>query len=128
VQGWVQRSDGGIGGPLRSVLRLARAGWARFGRERQRAEREKESREREREQRRGVWLGVTGWGWLETVRKRADSEREREQRLRMRGVKMVENSRETHALFWKMVYGKIFRKPFSVFYLLIFRSKQNIFC
>ena len=39
--------------------------------------REKASREREREQRRGVWLGVTGWGWLGTVRKRADSEREK---------------------------------------------------
>ncbi len=27
----------------------------------------------------------------------------------------------------KVKRGKIFRKPFSVFYLLIFRSKSNIF-
>ena len=31
-------------------------------------------------------------------------------------------------LFWKMVYGKIFRKPFSNFCLMIFRSKSNVFC
>jgi hypothetical protein len=32
-------------------------------------------------------------------------------------------SREGDArVFWKMVYGKIFRKPFSLFYTAIFRS------
>ena len=90
----------------------ARAGSTRFGRERKRAEREKGSREE-------AWLGVTDWGWLGTVRKRAETENETSENGRGLG--------ETHALFWKMVYGKIFRKPFSLFYILIFRSKQNIF-
>jgi hypothetical protein len=30
-------------------------------------------------------------------------------------------------VFWKMVYGKIFRKPFSSFSLTFFRSKSNVF-
>ena len=31
-------------------------------------------------------------------------------------------------IFWKMVYGKFFHKPFSKFYSAFFRSITNIFC
>ena len=37
-----------------------------------------------------------------------------------------EGELKPHA-FWKMVYGKIFRKPFSSIYKAILRSKTNIF-
>jgi hypothetical protein len=83
-------------------------------------ERESEQRKKEREQRfRGAgggsgWLGVA----QDSEEKRADSEKEREQRL-----SESEMSREGDAcVFWKMVYGKIFRKPFSLFSSAIFRS------
>jgi hypothetical protein len=50
--------------------------------------------------------------------KKADSEKERKQRL-----SESEMSREGDArVFWKMVYGKNFRKPFSLFSSAIFRS------
>ena len=63
-----------------------------------------------------------GWGWLGVARdreeNRADSEKEREQRL-----SESEMSREGDAhVFWKMVYGKFFHKPFSLFSSAIFRS------
>jgi hypothetical protein len=41
--------------------------------------------------------------------------------------KIAENeSRKPHA-FWKMVYGKIFRKPFSSIYKAIFQSNYKPF-
>ena len=53
-------------------------------------EREKESR------------GQSGWGWLgrSWAREKESRDREKEQRLRA-------------SRFWKMVYGKKFRKPSS---------------
>ena len=44
----MRQLDGGIGATLRSVLGLARAGWARFGRERKRTERERKRAEKRR--------------------------------------------------------------------------------
>ena len=40
----MQRSDSGIDATLRLLLGLARAGWARFGRERKRAEKRRVAR------------------------------------------------------------------------------------
>ena len=75
------RSDGGIGAPLRSVLRLARVGWARVGRERKRA------KERKRVEKRRV-AGGDRLGVARVLFKESRQwERKREQRLRMRGVK-----------------------------------------
>ena len=51
-------------------------------------------------------------------------------RSMQRAEKAEKESREgelkPHA-FWKTVYGKIFRKPFSSIYKAILRSKTNIF-
>jgi hypothetical protein len=69
------------------------------------------------------WLWVARVAEVGTVR-RADSEKEREQRLNERS-EMVEGDAR---VFWKMVYGKNFRKPFSLFSLMIFQSKSNVFC
>ena len=64
MQGSVRRSDGGIGGPLRSVLGLAGHDLG---------ERESEQRERKRAENRP---GCLGWlGWLRTVRERAKTVR-----------------------------------------------------
>ena len=85
-------------------LGLARVGWARAGRERKRAERE----------RKGAEIRPGCWGWLGGSgqwRKRESKESKSEM------------SREGDArVFWKMVYGKKFRKPFSLFSSAIFRS------
>jgi hypothetical protein len=63
---------------------------------------------------RGGWDGS---GWLG-----------REQRQREEAEKEKENIAKPHACFGrKMVYGKFFRKPFSVFYKAIFRSKEKNF-
>jgi hypothetical protein len=74
---------------------------------------------------RGGW-GGSGWlGWLEVAGQRAEAE-SREQRQREEAEK--ENIAKPHACFGrKMVYGKFFRKPFSVFYKAIFRSKEKNF-
>ena len=57
----------------------------------------------------------------------------REKGRRRSVVSVYAESRESregelkpHA-FWKMVYGKIFRKPFSSIYKVILWSKTNIF-
>jgi hypothetical protein len=150
------RSDGGFGATVtvasvqaeRSVREKAR--WLRcdgdggggFGASREIGERESEvargwlgmswAREKAR------WLGVlgvargprggSGWlaGWLGVAR---DSEKEsREQRVRREREEMREMGRsELPRVFWKMVYGKFFRKPFSSFSFAILRSKTNIF-
>jgi hypothetical protein len=72
-------------------------------------------------------MGRRGWGWLGTVRKRAESEK-RAKTVRKResrdGVKWVES---LTCVFWKMVYGNFFRKPFSPFSFAFFLSKSNIF-
>jgi hypothetical protein len=59
----------------------------------------------------------------------------RERELRQGRKRELRKSREKESrvervecVFWKMVYGKIFRKPFSYFSLTIFRSTTNIFC
>jgi hypothetical protein len=68
-------------------------------------------------------LARDGWGllgvarWLGTVRRREQTVRKRESR----------DSREMRSVFWKMVYGKIFRKPFSSIYITIFRSNYKRF-
>jgi hypothetical protein len=69
----------------------------------------------------GLGVGRGGWRWLGTVRReqRAKSEK-RESRWREMG-------RELTCAFWKMVYGKIFRKPFSSIYKAIFRSNFKPF-
>jgi hypothetical protein len=60
---------------------------------------------------------------------RAEAESKgREKRQRKRKRKEKENIAKPHACFGrKMVYGKFFRKPFSVFYKAIFRSKEKNF-
>ena len=83
--------------------------------------------ERESEVARGAG-GGSGWlaGWLGVAR---DGEKEsREQRVRREREEMHEMGRsELPCVFWKMVYGKFFRKPFSSFSFAILRSKTNIF-
>ena len=78
---------------------------------------------REKASREEAWLGVAWDSEKESrqlrERERAETENERSENSRGHG--------ETHALFWKMVYEIFFRKPFSIFYILIFRSKQKIF-
>ena len=73
-------------------------------------------------------LGVArgGSGWLGVAR---DGEKEsREQRVRREREEMREMGRsELPRVFWKMVYGKFFRKPFSSFSFAILQSKTNIF-
>ena len=58
---------------------------------------------------------------------RAEAE-SREQRQREEAEKEKESIAKPHLCFGrKMVYGKFFRKPFSVFYKAIFRSKKKNF-
>jgi hypothetical protein len=68
-------------------------------------------------------IGVAGMargGWAES--------KGREKRQRKRKRKEKESIAKPHACFGrKMVYGKFFRKPFSVFYKAIFRSKEKNF-
>ena len=52
----------------------------------------------------------------------------REQSVRREREEMREMDRsELPRVFWKMVYGKFFRKPFSSVSFAILRSKTNIF-
>ena len=39
----------------------------------------------------------------------------------------VESSSSSRVLFWKMVYGNFFRKPFSFFSFVFLRSNTNVF-
>ena len=39
----------------------------------------------------------------------------------------VESSSSSRVLFWKMVYGNFFRKPFSFFSFAFLRSNTNVF-
>ena len=84
---------------VREKVRWLGVGWERAGQERKRG-------------------GSGCWGWLggsgqwreeSTVRKRESRD-------------WVETREGDARVFWKMVYGKIFCKPFSLFYAAIFRS------
>jgi hypothetical protein len=114
--GWARVEGTGVA----RLARLARLAGHGLG------ERETEQRERTQRSVEGTgvargWLGVAGDG--EKVQ-RAESE-SREKRVRAERRKCFGRAR----VFWfrKMVYGNIFRKPFSVFSLAILRSNENIF-
>ena len=86
----------------RSVREKARwlgVGWERAGRERKRG-------------------GSGCWGWLS-----GSGQWREESTVRKRESRDWVETREGDArVFWKMVYKKNFRKPFSLFYAAIFRS------
>jgi hypothetical protein len=71
-------------------------------------------------------IGVAGMargGWAESRGREQRAKAERRGR-----EKEKESIAKPHACFGrKMVYGKFFRKPFSVFYKAIFRSKEKNF-
>jgi hypothetical protein len=62
-----------------------------------------------------------------TVRKCREQRAESEKGQRVRAERRECFGRARVFWFRKMVYGNIFRKPFSVFYSAILRSKKNIF-
>jgi outer membrane biosynthesis protein TonB len=69
----------------------------------------------------------------QTAQSRREAHRENrglmgERESKERKQKESRGRRRCVFLFWKMVYGKIFRKPFSLFSLMILRSNSNVFC
>ena len=67
---------------------------------------------------RGGWRGGW-WRWGSESREWGSESREKRVRAEHGGGRVF--------WFWKMVYGNIFRKPFSVFSFSILRSNENIF-
>ena len=74
----------------------------------------------------GEARGGSGWrdGREQRVRSRAES---REGGREQRAESEVESSSSSRVLFWKMVYGNFFRKPFSFFSFTFLRSNTNVF-
>ena len=66
----------------------------------------------------------SGSGRRDGREQRAESEVESK---KQRVESEVESSTSSRVLFWKMVYGNFFRKPFSFFSFTFLRSNTNVF-